>query len=60
MKAFLAMVGANVTMLRRNRVLLVTSLGLAVVSVLIFGWLFGSNGSSTLSLGVVDQDHSAI
>ncbi len=60
MKAFLAMVAASVTMLRRNRILLVTSLGLAVVSILIFGWLFGGTGTSTLSLGVVDEDHSAI
>jgi len=60
MQAFLAMLGASVTMLRRNRILLITSLGLAVVSILIFGWLFGSNGASTLSLGVVDEDHSPI
>ncbi|SRR5579875_543712 len=60
MKAFFAMLWASVVMLSRNRVLLITSLGLAVVSILIFGWLFGSNGASTLSLGVVDQDHSAI
>jgi len=60
MKAFGAMFWAGVTMLRRNRVLLITSLGLALISILVFGWLFTSNGASTLNLGVVDQDHTTI
>ncbi len=60
MKAFGAMFWAGVTMLRRDRVLLITSLGLALISILVFGWLFTGNGASTLNLGVVDQDHTTI
>jgi ABC-2 type transport system permease protein len=59
-KSFAAMLLASVTMLRRNRVLLVTSLGLALISIFVFGWLFGSNGSPKLRLGVVDQDDSTL
>ena len=60
MKAFGAMFWAGVTMLRRDRILLITSLGLALISILVFGWLFTSNGVSTLNLGVVDLDHTAV
>jgi len=60
MKAFGAMFWAGVTMLRRDRVLLITSLGLALISILVFGWLFTSNGATALNLGVVDQDHTAV
>jgi ABC-2 type transport system permease protein len=59
-KAFLAMLAASVTMLRRNRVLLITSLGLALISILVFGWLFGSGGTPKLELGVVNQDNSPV
>jgi ABC-2 type transport system permease protein len=58
MNAFLAMLAASVNMLRRNTALLVTSLGLALISIFVFGWLFGGNGSPRLALGVVDQDNS--
>jgi ABC-2 type transport system permease protein len=47
-------------MLRRNRVLLITSLGLALLSIFIFGWLFGPGGAPKLELGVVDRDGSAL
>ncbi|HEX6123192.1 MAG TPA: ABC transporter permease [Ktedonobacterales bacterium] len=59
MKAFIAMLGAGVRMLRRDRTLLLVSLGLPLISIFVFGWLFGSPGAQTLRLGVVDQDHSA-
>jgi ABC-2 type transport system permease protein len=55
-KSFGAMLLANLTMLRRNRVLLITSLGLALISIFTFGWLFGSGGAAKLRLGLVDQD----
>lgn len=60
MKAFRALLVASVTMLRRNRVLLITSLGLALLSIFVFGWLFGSSGTPKLQLGVVDLDSSAL
>ncbi|MBF6591744.1 MAG: ABC transporter permease [Ktedonobacterales bacterium] len=58
MKAFTAMVRAGITMLRRDRTLLITSLGLPLISIFVFGWLFGSSGAQKLALGVVDEDHS--
>jgi ABC-2 type transport system permease protein len=60
MDAFRALLAASIIMLARNRVLIITSLGLALISVLVFGFLFGGNGTSRLSLGVVDQDQSAV
>ncbi|MFI5272021.1 MAG: ABC transporter permease, partial [Ktedonobacterales bacterium] len=58
MKSFAMLLRASVTMLRRDRVLLISSLGLAVISIFVFGWLFGGNGSVKLALGVVNQDTS--
>jgi ABC-2 type transport system permease protein len=58
MNAFFTLLRSNILMLVRNRGLLVSSLGLAVISMLIFGWLYGSNGSPTLALGVVNDDSS--
>ncbi len=58
MKSFLTLLRSSILMLVRNRGLLISSLGLAVISMLIFGWLFGSNATPTLSLGVVDEDTS--
>jgi ABC-2 type transport system permease protein len=60
MKAFFALVSAFLMMLRRNRMLLIASVGLALISVFVFGWLFGSSGSTKLRLGVVDRDDSAL
>src|SRR5215813_10851911 len=45
-------------MLVRNRGLLITSLGLALISIFVFGWLFGSGGTARLALGVVNDDAS--
>jgi ABC-2 type transport system permease protein len=59
MKAFTALLLAGIKMLGRNRVLLISSLGLALISIFVFGWLFGGNGTPTLQMGVVDQDGSA-
>lgn len=60
MKAFLALLGAGLVMLRRNRTLLISSVGLALISIFVFGWLFGGGGSTKLRLGVVDQDGSPL
>jgi|SRR5579884_1235952 len=58
MKSYLTLVRASVRMLVRDRTLMLTSLGLALISILLFGWLFGSNGSARLALGVVNGDTS--
>lgn len=47
-------------MLGRNRALLISSLGLALISILAFGWLFGSGGSAQLRLGIVNSDSSPL
>jgi ABC-2 type transport system permease protein len=59
MKSFVAMLYAHLRMLMRNRILLVTSLGLALISIFVFGWLFGSGSGAQLRLGIVDHDNSA-
>ena len=46
-------------MLLRNRITLVTSLGIGLISMLLFGALFGSGGSDQLRLGIVDEDRQA-
>ena len=60
MKPFNAMLAAGLKILRRNRVLLITSLGLALISIFVFGWLFGGSGNQKLTLGIADQDGSAV
>ncbi len=50
----------NFKILIRQRALIISSLGLAVISILVFGWLFGGNGNVKTVLGVVDEDHSSI
>src|SRR5260221_13410810 len=60
MKAFRAMLTASVLMLARNRLLIITSLGLALISILVFGSLFGSNGTARPALGVVNEDDSPL
>ena len=50
----------NFIMLTRQRGLIISSLGLAVISMLVFGFLFGGNNASKTRLGVVDQDHSSV
>lgn len=59
MKTFAALFSGGLKILRRNRVLLITSLGLALISIFVFGWLFGGTGNQKLSLGIADQDRSA-
>jgi ABC-2 type transport system permease protein len=60
MKAFRDMLVASVKMLARNRILVITSLGVALISILVFGSLFGSSGSARLALGVVNEDGSPL
>src|SRR5215467_2905674 len=60
MATFFSLVRANFLMVLRQRTVIISSLGLAVISVLIFGFLFGNNGASKTQLGVVDEDHSQI
>ncbi len=50
----------NFTMLTRQRGLIISSLGLAVISMLVFGFLFGSNSATQTRLGVVNQDASSV
>ena len=58
MKAFVRMVGASVVMLVRNRALLLSSAGLALISIFIFGWLFSGNGALQVQVGIVTSDTS--
>ncbi len=60
MKKILTLLYTNFIMLTRQRGLIISSLGLAIISMLVFGFLFGGSGSPKTLLGVVDQDHSAI
>lgn len=60
MSTFLSLVRANFVMVLRQRAVIISSLGLAVISVLVFGFLFGNNGASKTQLGVVDEDHSQV
>jgi ABC-2 type transport system permease protein len=60
MKAFRAMLVASVLMLARNRILIITSLGIALISILVFGSLFDNTGSARLALGVVNEDGSPL
>ncbi len=55
-----ALLRTNFIMLTRQRSLILTSLGLAVISMLVFGSLFGGNNASKTRLGVVDQDSTSI
>src|SRR5947209_5295265 len=58
MSTFITLVRSNFLMLIRQRMLIITSLGIAVISMLIFGGLVGSYGTPKTQLGIVDQDHS--
>ncbi|HET8843506.1 MAG TPA: ABC transporter permease [Ktedonobacteraceae bacterium] len=53
-------INTNFKILSRQRSLIISSLGLAVISMLVFGWLFSGSGSIKTVLGVVDEDHSTI
>lgn len=58
MKTFITIFRSSVIMISRSRVYLLTSLGLSLISIFIFGWLFGNAGTLKLNIGIVDQDHS--
>ena len=58
MRIFVKMVKLQFKMLLRNKALMISSLGLAVISMLIFGLLFGDSNAQPLSVGVVDLDKS--
>src|SRR5579884_2657305 len=60
MNSFWHMLAASLMMLRRNQALIISSLGLGIISIVVFGWLFGSSGNFTLQLGIVDADVSPI
>lgn len=60
MSTFIILVRSNFLMLIRQRGLIIASLGLAIISMLVFGFLFGSNVGAKVVIGVVDQDHSAV
>src|SRR6266487_5176509 len=60
MTKIITLLRTNFTMLIRQRALIITSLGLAIISMLVFGFLFGSNSSPKTVLGVANQDHSGI
>src|SRR6266566_4157614 len=53
MKKILTLLYTNFIMLTRQRGLIISSLGLAVISMLVFGYLFGGSGSPKTLLGVV-------
>ncbi len=60
MATFFSLVRANFVMVLRQRAVIISSLGLSVISVLVFGFLFGDNGAARTQLGVVDQDRSSV
>ena len=60
MHKIVTLIRMNFIILLRQRGLLVSSLGLAVISMLVFGFLFGGNNATKTVLGVVDQDHSRL
>jgi ABC-2 type transport system permease protein len=60
MNKIVVLVRTNFVMLMRQRALIISSLGVAIISIVIFGALFGGNNSTKTVLGLVDQDHSSI
>ncbi|HEU5368237.1 MAG TPA: ABC transporter permease [Ktedonobacterales bacterium] len=60
MATFFSLVRANFLMVMRQRALIISSLGLAVISVLVFGFLFSDNGAARTQLGIVDEDHTPV
>ena len=60
MKAVTQMTIAQIKLLLRNRAALAGTIGLAIISMLVFGSLFGGNGSGSLQFGLVDQDNSLL
>ncbi|HEY7359136.1 MAG TPA: ABC transporter permease [Ktedonobacterales bacterium] len=60
MATFFSLVRANFLMVLRQRSLIISSLGLAVISVLVFGFLFADNGAAKTQLGIIDEDHTSV
>src|SRR5690348_17789766 len=56
----LTLLRTNFIMLTRQRGLIISSLGLAVISMLVFGFLFRSNNANKTRLGVVNEDASSV
>ncbi|MBI2862838.1 MAG: ABC transporter permease [Chloroflexi bacterium] len=56
MRGFWQLVVSQVKMLVRDRTYLVASFGIAFISMVIFGLLFGSESTSPFALGLVDED----
>ncbi len=57
MRSFRALLKAQILLLARDPAYWVSTLLIAVISILVFGYLF-TGGLSDFPLGVVDQDHS--
>jgi ABC-2 type transport system permease protein len=60
MKTLYKMTLLQFKMLLRNRALLVASLGLPIISMLIFGTLFANDSAQALPVGLVDLDKSPV
>lgn len=60
MRVFWNMTRLQFKMILRNKGVMITSIGLAVVSMLIFGTLFGDNTARPLTVGLVDLDKSPV
>ncbi|MBI2867734.1 MAG: ABC transporter permease [Chloroflexi bacterium] len=60
MRGFWVLTVSQVKMLSRNVGYMTGSLGLAVISMLVFGSLFGSDSTKPFSLGLVDEDRSLV
>lgn len=59
LRSWFVLVETQVKLLLRNRAMLIGSLGLAIISMLIFGSLLGGTGAP-LSIAVVDEDGSPV
>jgi len=57
MRGFVRLVIAQATLLRRNVSYWIPTLGLAIIVMMVFGWLFHL-GTQAFSLGIVDEDRS--
>jgi ABC-2 type transport system permease protein len=57
MRGFFRLVIAQATLLRRNVSYWIPTLGLSIIVMMVFGWLF-QVGTQAFSLSIVDEDHS--
>ncbi|NWJ97908.1 MAG: ABC transporter permease [Chloroflexi bacterium] len=60
MRVFLKMTRLQFKMVLRNKGVMVSSIGLAVISMLVFGTVFGGDGSQPIGMGLVDLDKSVV